>query len=220
MVVSRATRASSACASRNASSARLRSVMSIIVPTNSRSPDASVSGCATLWTCLTTPSGRASRYSCWNARLSRTALSRRCSSAGRSSGCTRSRYCAVGSRSRGRIEAEDARVFGRPAHLAGAHVPAPAAGMADLLPFGEGRLARPERFFGPLALDELADLAADGRHHVEQVLVGLPYLVAEELHDPQDVSAEQDGKAEGRVQPFARGDGARGKFASSTTSGM
>src|SRR5207247_7625639 len=29
----------------------------------------------------------------------------------------------------------------------------------------------------------------------------------EKLHDPQDVAAEQDGKAEGRVQPFARGDG-------------
>src|SRR2546428_13735379 len=72
----------------------------------------------------------------------------------------------VRARAGGRIEAEDARVFGRPADLAGAHVPAPVAGMANLLPFGEGRLARPERFFSPLALDELADLAADGRHHV------------------------------------------------------
>src|SRR5262249_36328213 len=86
-------------------------------------------------------------------------------------------------------------------------VPAPATSMANLLPFGEGRLAHPERFFRSLALDELADLAADGRHHGEQVLVGLPSLVAEELHDSQDVAAEQDGKAESRVQPFARGDG-------------
>jgi hypothetical protein len=58
----------------------------------------------------------------------------------------------VGLRSGGRIEAEDARVFGRAAHLAGAHVPAPAAGMADLLPFGEGCLTRPERIFDLLAL--------------------------------------------------------------------
>src|SRR5262249_36007998 len=105
----------------------------------------------------------------------------------------------VRARTGGRIKAEDARVFGRPAHLAGAHVPAPAAGMANLLPFSERRLARPERCFSPLALDELADLAADGRHHGEQVRVGLTYLAAEELHDPQDVAAEQDGKSEGRV---------------------
>src|SRR5262249_14389982 len=96
----------------------------------------------------------------------------------------------VQARASGRIEAKDARVFGRPAHFAGAHVPAPAASMANLLPFGEGRLAHPERVFRSLALDELADLAADSRHHGEQVLIGLPTLVAEELHDPQDVAAE------------------------------
>src|SRR5262245_40732913 len=96
----------------------------------------------------------------------------------------------VGARSCGRIEAEDTRVFGRPAHLAGAYVPAPVASMANLLPFGEGRLARPERFFSPLALDELPYLAADGRHHVEQVRVGLPDLMTEKLYDPQNVAAE------------------------------
>src|SRR5262245_66196617 len=58
----------------------------------------------------------------------------------------------------------------------------------------------------PLALDELAYLAADGRHHIEQLLVGLPDLMAEKVHDPNDFAAEQDGKCEGRVQPFARGD--------------
>src|SRR5262249_8880667 len=53
---------------------------------------------------------------------------------------------------------------------------------------------------------ELAYLAADGRHHIEQLLVGLPDLMAEKFHDPNDFAAEQDGKCEGRVQPFARGD--------------
>ena len=69
------------------------------------------------------------------------------------------------------------------------------------------RLYVVQRIFGPLALDELPYLAADGRHHGEQVLVGLPDLAAKTLDDPQDVAAEQDRKAEGRVQPFACGDG-------------
>src|SRR5262249_36694833 len=97
-------------------------------------------------------------------------------------------------------------MFGRRADLAGAQVPAPVTSMANLLPFGEGRLAHPERLFRPLALDELANLAADGRHHGEQVRVGLPSLVAEELHDPQNVATEQDGKTAGRVQSFACSD--------------
>src|SRR5262249_1046304 len=109
-------------------------------------------------------------------------------------------------RTSGRIEAEDARVFGRPAHFAGAHVPAPATGMANLLPFGEGRLAHPQRFFRSLAFDELADLAADGRHHGEQVLIQLPPLLAEGVDDAQDVAWEENGKAERRVQAFARSD--------------
>ena len=65
-----------------------------------------------------------------------------------------------------------------------------------------------QRIFGSLALDELTYLAAYGSHHVEQILIGLPDLVAEELHDPQNFAAEQDGKTEGRVQHFARGESA------------
>src|SRR6476620_11442154 len=69
-----------------------------------------------------------------------------------------------------------------------------------------------QRIFGALALDELTYLAAYGSHHVEQILIGLPDLVAEELHDPQNFAAEQDGKTEGRMQHFARGDGRAGKI--------
>src|SRR5206468_10220732 len=72
---------------------------------------------------------------------------------------------------------------------------------------GQLRLCMVQRIFGSFALDKLPYLAAYGSHHVEQVLIGLPYLVAEELHDPQNFAAEQDGKTEGRVQHFARGDG-------------
>ena len=72
---------------------------------------------------------------------------------------------------------------------------------------GELHLCMVQRIFGALALDELTYLAAYGSHHVEQILIGLPDLVAEELHDPQNFAAEQDGKTEGRVQHFARGDG-------------
>ena len=85
IVVSRATRARSAWEFLSASSARLRSVMSMTVPTNSISPDSGTSGWPTHTRCLTDPSGGAIRYSCWNRLFSRTALSRVCSNKGRSS---------------------------------------------------------------------------------------------------------------------------------------
>ena len=56
---------------------------------------------------------------------------------------------------------------------------------------------------GLLALDELADLAADGREHLEQVLIGLLDLAAEGLDDAQDVAADDDREAEGAVQALA-----------------
>src|SRR5207237_6658740 len=71
---------------------------------------------------------------------------------------------------------------------------------------GQLRLGLAQGCLGALALDELANLVADGCHRMEQVLVRLPDLLAEELHDPQDVAAEQDGKAESRVQSFACSD--------------
>ena len=54
-----------------------------------------------------------------------------------------------------RIEAKDAQVFGRPDKLAGGDVPAPVAGVADPLRFGQGRLATPQFFLGPLPVGEV-----------------------------------------------------------------
>src|SRR5262249_50759897 len=56
---------------------------------------------------------------------------------------------------------------------------------------------------GALALDELTDLAADGRQHIEQLLIRLPDLAAEELDHAKEFPPEQDRKANGRVQSFA-----------------
>ena len=61
-------------------------------------------------------------------------------------------------------------------------------------------------FLGALAFNELTELAADAGHHVEQVLVGLADLTADEIDDAEDLAAKQDRKGEGRVQPFTRGD--------------
>ena len=67
-----------------------------------------------------------------------------------------------------------------------------------------------------LALDELADLAADRGEHLEQVLVGLADLAAEELEH-----AEHDRRRAGsairtpRAAPRARRPAARGKLESS-----
>src|SRR5215470_17595659 len=74
-------------------------------------------------------------------------------------------------------------------------------------------LRRAKCFFGALAFDELAYLAADGSHHVEQLLVWLSYFVAEKLDDSQNFAAKQDGKSEGCVQDFARSDGRARKIA-------
>src|SRR2546427_11466292 len=58
-----------------------------------------------------------------------------------------------------------------------------------------------------LALDELADLSADGGHHPEQILIGLADLAAEELEHAQDRAAEEDRESEGSMQPILGGDG-------------
>src|SRR5687768_11091848 len=64
-----------------------------------------------------------------------------------------------------------------------------------------------QSLFRPLTLDKLPDLAADGRHQLEQIFVRLPDLVAEELDDAQDLIAQQDGEAERAVEPFRGGEG-------------
>src|SRR2546427_7549997 len=53
-------------------------------------------------------------------------------------------------------------------------------------------------------LDELADLAAESRHHVEKILIGWLYLAAQELDDPQDHAGQQYGKPEGSVRSEER----------------
>src|SRR5262249_49352760 len=74
------------------------------------------------------------------------------------------------------------------------------------------RLARAlaQGLLGAPALDELTDLAAEVRHHVEQIPVGLADLTADQIDDAQDLGAEEDRKGEGRVKPFARGDARAG----------
>src|SRR5262249_4300086 len=65
---------------------------------------------------------------------------------------------------------------------------------------GEAVLARHRGFLGALALEELPDLTADRGQHLEQILVRLADLAAEELHHAQHLVAEQDGKAERAVE--------------------
>ena len=69
------------------------------------------------------------------------------------------------------------------------------------------RLGETQPVLRALPLDELADLAAESRHHVEKILIGWLYLAAQELDDSQDLAGQQYGKPEGGVQPLASGDG-------------
>src|SRR5215813_707870 len=62
-----------------------------------------------------------------------------------------------------------------------------------------------ERVFGSLALDELADLASDCRHHLEQISIRLPDLTAEKLDDTQDFPAKQNWKPKSCMQSFGHG---------------
>jgi hypothetical protein len=62
----------------------------------------------------------------------------------------------------------------------------------------------PQLALGAFPLDELPDLAAHGREQVEQALVGLADVAAEELQHPEHAAAEHDREAEGAVQPLAR----------------
>ena len=64
----------------------------------------------------------------------------------------------------------------------------------------EAALAPPQGFLLPAAFDELPDLAADGGHHPQDLLVGLLDALAQELNDAEDFPPEQDGEGEGGVQ--------------------
>ena len=57
-----------------------------------------------------------------------------------------------------------------------------------------------------VALNELADLAAQTGHHVEGGAVHRPDLMADELEDAEALAPEQDGEGEGGVQTLFRRD--------------
>ena len=72
------------------------------------------------------------------------------------------------------------------------------------------RLARAHLRLGVAPRDELADLAAEHAHRLEQLRVRLARLVREELHHADDPARAAQREAERRVQPGApRGVGAR-----------
>jgi hypothetical protein len=71
---------------------------------------------------------------------------------------------------------------------------------------GREREQEGELIAGALVLDEQADLSADGAQHVEQGLVGLADLAAEELHHAEHFASHQDREPEGGMQAFPRGD--------------
>src|SRR6185369_15177840 len=60
-----------------------------------------------------------------------------------------------------------------------------------------------QRLLGFLADHELADLATNVRHHVEQVLVRLLDLPAEEFDHTENLTIDSDGETEGRMQPVS-----------------
>ncbi len=59
---------------------------------------------------------------------------------------------------------------------------------------GESFFTLLKRCLAPLPLNELANLAADRRHHLQQVSVGRLDLAAEKLNHAQHTSIEHDGK--------------------------
>src|SRR5262249_56425495 len=62
----------------------------------------------------------------------------------------------------------------------------------------------------PLALPpphELPDLTADGRHHLQQVIIRLPDLVAKEPQDTQRLPSQPDGATKSAVQSLRGGNG-------------
>src|SRR5438309_8903255 len=65
-------------------------------------------------------------------------------------------------------------------------------------------LARAHRRLGALALDELADLAADCRERGELLFIAFPSLAAEELDDPERFGVEQDWENNSSMQPRSR----------------
>ena len=72
-------------------------------------------------------------------------------------------------------------------------------------PFGDPglqlRVGLHQIMLRPLALDELSNLAADGRHHLEEGLVGLQDPMTEELQDSEHLLAQEDREGHRGVEP-------------------
>src|SRR5262249_35995591 len=80
------------------------------------------------------------------------------------------------------------------------------------LAFGPGRLLCPslrdlqitrvyaQSILCVLALDKLANLAANSTHHFEQACIGLLNFMAEEFKNAQDFGCEENGEAKSRMQ--------------------
>src|SRR5712692_8610051 len=66
---------------------------------------------------------------------------------------------------------------------------------------GELLLALARHGLGPPALDELADLDADGLEHLERLAVGRPHLAAEEFDAAADAPVDGDREPNRAVQP-------------------
>ncbi len=64
-----------------------------------------------------------------------------------------------------------------------------------------------ERLGNALPFDELPNLAADGREHLQEVVVGGAHFPTEELDDSDDFRTVIDGKGEGAVHAFFDGRG-------------
>src|SRR5919197_5302209 len=60
-------------------------------------------------------------------------------------------------------------------------------------------------FLYAFALDQLADLAADGREQLQHVVIGGKHVAAEALDDAEDCVSEQDGERKGSVPPLSGG---------------
>src|SRR5439155_25384665 len=90
--------------------------------------------------------------------------------------------------------------------LVAAEVPVPDAVAGALHGHFEALATDAQLFFGAAALDELADLAAQGLDHRQELAVRLADFVAEGLDDARYLATGENGKRKGGVQVTAGGD--------------
>src|SRR5262245_50854316 len=77
---------------------------------------------------------------------------------------------------------------------------------------GKLLLASPEFFFGGLALDELAEVAGDRPHQLQEVDIGLPDSPGEELDHAEGPVGDDDGAGESAVKAVTDGRGEAGEI--------